>query len=188
MEKITKLFIYIVGFSGSGKLSTAVELSHMINASIVSSSFPYNFHINKFYNNIFQHNEEIESNIMQIMLKVVEIYPKKSKNYIFFSELTKNDMRMYNELVNLSIKMKTRILPVVLKCSTSILYNRLESKKRSGYRKFNFYNDFEEKLKNKDLFIPPNSLEIENSSMSIQEVAKEIINQAINLTKEIYTT
>ena len=184
MKKITKLFIYMIGFSGSGKLSTAVELSHMINASIVSSSFPY---INKLYNNIFEHTKEIEHNTMQIMLKIIEIYPKKSQNYIFFSELTKDDMRMYYELVNLSIKMKTRILPVVLKCSTSILYNRLESKKRNGYRQFSSYKNFTERLKNKDLFIPPNSLEIENSSMSIQEVAKEIINQAINLTKEIYT-
>ncbi len=44
-KQITGFFVYIIGFSGSGKLSTAIELSNMIDALIVNSNFSNNIRL-----------------------------------------------------------------------------------------------------------------------------------------------
>ncbi len=107
-KQLTKFFIYITGLPGSGKLSTAIVLSSMINALIVSG-FEYNQTSKEVQNRIY--------NIVQVMLQAVEAYPIDSKNYIFLDDLMKNNndnITIYNSIVELSKKMSTKILPIVL--------------------------------------------------------------------------
>ena len=190
-KNITGFFIYVIGFTGSGRLSTAVELSHMINALVVSRSFPHNMEIYALYDNLFEHGKvpkEVQDriyDITQIMLQVIESYPAESKNYIFFDELIKDDehdIRMYNSVVSLSEKMNTKVLPVVLRCNLPTLQKRIELKSRSENKRVIGANSIIERFQSKDLFVPPNAIEIENSSMNIREVAEEIVAQVYQLS------
>ena len=184
-KQITGFFVYIIGFSGSGKLSTAIELSNMIDALIVSSNLPNNA-LCSIYDSTFEHDKipkEVQDriyDITQIMFQVIEAYPIHSKNYIFIDELIKNndhDINMYNSIVNLSTKMDTKILPIVLKCDLPTLQKRVELKSQRENKKVTSTSNIIEKFRSKDLFIPPNAIEIKNSDMSIKEVAEEIVNQ-----------
>lgn len=186
-KQITGLFIYIIGFSGSGKLSTAIELSHMVDALIVSSSFPYNAQIHTVYGDVFEQEkipkgvQDTIYDITQTMLQVIESYPTKSKNYIFFDELVEgsdHDIRMYNSVVSLSTKMNTRVLPIVLRCNLSTLQKRIELKNKRGNKKIISASNSVERFKSRDLLVPTNAIEIENSNISAREVAEEIMSQA----------
>ncbi|MEC4734619.1 MAG: hypothetical protein O7161_01490, partial [Wolbachia endosymbiont of Halictus tumulorum] len=182
-------FIYLSGLSGSGKLSTAIELSNMINALIVNSKFYNNVQACSIYDGVFERDQipkEVQDRIygimqiMQIMLQVIENYPIHSKNYIFIDELMENNdqnMRMYDSIVRLSKKMNTEILPVVLRCDLPTLQKRIALKRQRKNRKVINLNSIVEKFRTDDLFIPPSAIEIENSDMSIKEVAQEIVNQ-----------
>ncbi len=168
-KQLTKFFIYITGLPGSGKLSTAIVLSSMINALIVSG-FEYNQTSKEIQNRIY--------NIVQVMLQAVEAYPIDSKNYIFLDDLMKNNndnITIYNSIVELSKKMSTKILPIVLRCNSLILQERTIIKKQRKNRKVTNINSI--KFRAEDLFVPPNAIEIENSNMSIKEVAEEIVSQ-----------
>ncbi|MDM8334911.1 hypothetical protein [Wolbachia pipientis] len=185
-EQITGFFVYIIGFSGSGKLSTAIELSNMIDALIVNNNFSNNTQVRSIYNKVFEHDpipEEVQDgiyNVAQIMLQVIEAYPIHSKNYIFIDELMKNNdynIKMYNSVVELGRRMGTKIIPIVLKCCLPTLQKRIKLKRQRENRKFNNVSSIIEKFRAYNLFIPPRAIEIENSNMSIKEVAEEITSQ-----------
>jgi deoxyadenosine/deoxycytidine kinase len=191
-EQITGVFVYIIGFSGSGKLSTAIELSNMIGALIVNSNFSNNTQIRSIYDNIFEYDQipkEVQDriyNVAQTMLQAIEAYPIHSKNYIFIDELMKNNdynIRIYNSVVELSKRMNTRILPIVLKCDLPTLQKRIKLKRQRENRKVTNMSSVIEKFRTRNLFIPPNAIEIENSNMSIKEVAEEITNQMYRLSQ-----
>lgn len=185
-------FIYLSGLSGSGKLSTAIELSNMIDALIVNSKFYNNVQACSIYDGVFERDpipKEVQDRIygiMQIMLQVIENYPIHSKNYIFIDELMENNdqnMRMYDSIVRLSKKMGTEILPVVLRCDLLTLQKRIALKRQKKNRRVINVNNVIEKLRTNDSFIPPSAIEIENSNMSIKEVAQEIVNQMHKLSQ-----
>ncbi|MDN5247730.1 MAG: hypothetical protein QWI36_01140 [Wolbachia endosymbiont of Tyrophagus putrescentiae] len=190
-KQITGFFIYFIGFAGSGKLSTAVELSHVINALIVSSTFPHNSQIHDLYDSaIFKYDQtpkEVRDrmyNITQIILKVIESDPIHSRNYIFFDELIKDneyDTKTYNSVVNLSIKMNTKLLPVVLRCDLPTLQKRIELKSQRDNKRVVDASNIVEISRNKELFVPPNAIEIENSNLSIKEVTQKIIDKIYQL-------
>ncbi|WP_265044677.1 AAA family ATPase [Wolbachia endosymbiont (group A) of Epirrhoe alternata] len=185
-------FIYLSGLSGSGKLSTAIELSNMIDALIVNSKFYNNVQACSIYDGVLERDpipKEVQDRIygiMQIMLQVIENYPIHSKNYIFIDELMENNdqnMRMYDSIVRLSKKMGTEILPVVLRCDLLTLQKRIALKRQRKNRRVINVNNVIEKLRTNDSFIPPSAIEIENSNMSIKEVAQEIVNQMHKLSQ-----
>lgn len=179
-KQITGFFVYIIGFSGSGKLSTAIELSSMIDALIVNSNLSRDTQVCSIYNDAFRRGcvsknvEDRMYEIAQVMLQAIEAYPVSSKNYIFTDELVKNndhDMRMYNLVVKLSEKVNAKILPVVLRCNFLTLQKRIELKQERGNKRLAHTNN----MRRGDLFVPPNSMEIENSNKSVREVAQEIV-------------
>lgn len=168
-KQLTKFFIYITGLPGSGKLSTAIVLSSMINAVIVSGLE---------YNQTSKETQDRIYNTAQVMLQAVETYPIDSKNYIFLDDLMKNNndnIRIYNLIAELSKKMNIKILPIVLRCNPLILQKRIILKKQRKNRKVTNINSI--KFRAEDLFVPPNAIEIENSNMSIKEVAEKIVSQ-----------
>ncbi|MFV0990183.1 hypothetical protein JR055_05680 [Wolbachia endosymbiont of Nasonia giraulti] len=144
------------------------------------------------YDGVFERDQipkEVQDRIygiMQIMLQVIENYPIHSKNYIFIDELMENNdqnMRMYDSIVRLSKKMNTEILPVVLRCDLPTLQKRIALKRQRKNRRVINVNSVIEKLRTNDSFIPPSTIEIENSNMSIKEVAQEIVNQMHKLSQ-----
>ncbi|WP_168463908.1 hypothetical protein [Wolbachia endosymbiont of Ctenocephalides felis wCfeT] len=177
-KKLTGFFIYIIGFSGSGKLSTAIELSNAIDGLIVSSDLSSNVRTCSIYDEAFEHSKETQDrlyNIVQVMLQVIEAYPIDSKNYIFTNELIKNNdysTGIYNSIVRLGEKMNAKLLPVILKCNLPTLQKRIELKMQKENRKI---KNVVEKFRNKDLFIPPGAIEIENSNMGVKDVAEKIV-------------
>lgn len=188
----TGVFVYITSFSGSGKLSAAIELSNMIDALIVNSNFSNNTQIRSIYDNIFEYDqipEEVQDriyNIAQIMLQAIKAYPIHSKNYIFIDELMKSNdhnIRMYNSVVELSKRMNTRILPIVLKCDSPTLQKCVKLRRQRENKKVTNISSIIEKFRTRNLFVPPNAIEIENSNMSIKEVAEEITNQMYRLSQ-----
>lgn len=172
-KQLTKFFIYITGLPGSGKLSTAIVLSSMINAVIVSGLE---------YNQTSKEARDRMYNTANVMLQAIEAYPIDSKNYIFVDELMKNNdynIRIYNSIIELSKKMSTKILPIVLRCNPLVLQERTISKKQRKNRKVTNINSI--KFREEDLFVPQNAIEVENSNMSIKEVAEEIVSQMYKL-------
>ncbi|MGL9758763.1 MAG: AAA family ATPase [Wolbachia sp.] len=185
-KQLTGFFIYITGLPGSGKLSTTIELSSMIDALIVNSKFYNDVQVCSIYDNAFgldQISRGVQDRIygiVQIMLQAIESYPIHSKNYIFIDELMKNNdqnTRIYDSIVRLSKKMNTEILPVVLRCDLPTLQKRIALKKQRKNKKVTNINSMIEQLRTDNLFIPPSAIKIENSNMSIKEVAEEIVNQ-----------
>ncbi len=197
-RQITGFFVYIIGFSGSGKLSTAIELSNMIDALIVNSNFSNNTQVCSIYDNVFEHNhipKEVQDriyNIAQIMLQAIEAYLIHSKNYIFIDELMKNNdhnTKMYNSVAELSKRMNTQILPIVLRCDLLTLQKRIKLKRQRENKKATNISSIIENFRTYDSFIPPNAIEIENSNMNIKEVAEKITSQMHKLSQinSIYT-
>ncbi|WP_395462618.1 hypothetical protein [Wolbachia endosymbiont of Cantharis cryptica] len=120
------------------------------------------------------------------MLQAIEAYPIHSKNYIFIDELIKNNdysIKMYNSVVELSKRMDTKILPIVLKCDLPTLQRRIKLKRQRENKKIPNVSSIIEKFRTGNLFIPPSSIEIENSNMSIKEVAEEITSQMCRLSQ-----
>ncbi|WP_333023391.1 AAA family ATPase [Wolbachia endosymbiont of Pentidionis agamae] len=181
--KESGFFIYLIGFPGSGKLSTAVELSKRVGAVILSSAIFNNiiFSITEFSNS--EVPDEVWSRILEVrkvMLDVIAKYPTQSKNYIFTNELLNGDIydtQVYNSVVELSKKINTYILPVVLHCKNDELIRRIQSKERYLNRKITDPVFALKRIKEKKLFVPDGAFEIDNSELTIKEVADLILNK-----------
>lgn len=131
-----KTLIYLIGFPGSGKSTTAKELCKIIDAVIVSN--------NLFNNIIFDivklQNAEVPDDlwekifaVRENILAILEKYYVKLKHYIFTNELIEGDpydQKIYNSVINLSKKMGVKIFPVVLHCNNEELVKRVQSEER----------------------------------------------------------
>lgn len=175
-----KTLIYLIGFPGSGKFTTAKELCKIIDGVIVSN--------NLFNNIIFDivklQNAEVPDDlwekifaVRENMLAILEKHYIKSKHYIFTNELIEGDsydQRLYNSVVNLSKKMDMEILPVVLHCNNKELVKRVQSEERYQENKITDSDFAMKKIEGKRLFIPEGTLEIGNSNLSAKEVVEEM--------------
>ncbi len=185
MKRTTSLFVYIIGFPGSGKLSISMELNKMIDALVMDNSMFSNIAFNMIDSQLFTKHEvplELWDKIFEIRavtLKIIEQYPIKSGNYIFTNELLEGDeydMRVYNSVVDLSKRMQARMLPVVLHCSVDELKKRISSKERRKDQKITDVDFAMSRINGKKIFIPSNALEIDNSKLEPKEAAGMIIN------------
>ncbi len=178
-----KTLIYLIGFPGSSKFTTAKELCKIIDAVIVS---------NNLFNNIIfdivklqdaEVPDELWEKIFAVRENILAILEKhyiKSKHYIFTNELIEGDhydQRIYNSVVNLSKKMDMEILPVVLHCNDEELARRIHSKERCRKNKIIDSDFVMKRIEGKRLFIPEGTLEIDNSNLSAKEVAKKIVEE-----------
>lgn len=184
MPKVSKLFIYIIGFPGSGKLSISMELSKALDALIMDNSMFNNIAFNLVDSELFTKREvpqELWDKIFEIRavtLKIIEQYPTPSGNYIFTNELLEGDeydMRIYDSIVSLSKKLKAKMLPVVLNCSEDTLKKRISSEERRKNKKITDVDFAISRIKEKKLFVPENALEIDNSNLKPKEAAKIIM-------------
>ncbi|MFP3019930.1 MAG: AAA family ATPase [Wolbachia sp.] len=178
-----KTLIYLIGFPGSGKFTTAKELCKIIDAVIVSNNLFNNiiFDIVKLQN--AEVPDELWEKIFAVRENVLAILEKhyiKSKHYIFTNELIEGDpydQRIYNSVVNLSKKMDMEILPVVLHCNNEELVRRVQSEERYQENKITDSDFAMKRIEGKRLFIPEGTLEIGNSNLSAKEVAKKIVEE-----------
>ncbi|WP_341812839.1 MULTISPECIES: AAA family ATPase [unclassified Wolbachia] len=178
-----KTLIYLIGFPGSGKSTTAKELCKIIDAVIVSN--------NLFNNIIFDivklQNAEVPDDlwekifaVRENILAILEKYYVKLKHYIFTNELIEGDpydQKIYNSVINLSKKMGVKIFPVVLHCNNEELVKRVQSEERYQENKITDSDFAMKRIEGKRLFIPEGTLEIGNSNLSAKEVAKKIIEE-----------
>lgn len=180
---MVKTLIYLIGFPGSGKFTTAKELCKIIDAVIVSNNLFNNiiFDIVKLRNaevpdDLWEKIFAVRENILAIMEK----YYVKSKHYIFTNELVEGDpydQKIYNSVINLSRKMGVKIFPVVLHCNNEELVKRVQSEERYQENKITDSDFAMKRIEGKRLFIPEGTLEIGNSNLSAKEVAKKIIEE-----------
>lgn len=174
--------IYLIGFPGSGKLTIAKELCKIIDAVIVDN--------NLFNNIIFDiadlRDADVPDNlwkniliVRKDLLAILAVCYEKSKHYIFTNELVegeKYDQEVFNSVIDFSEKTGMKILFVVLHCSKEELVKRIQLQGRHGkITSPKYVKDIE--LKRKELFVPPGALEIDNSDLSAEEVAKEIVKE-----------
>ncbi|QOD38363.1 hypothetical protein [Candidatus Wolbachia massiliensis] len=178
---MSKTLIYLVGFPGSGKLTTAKELCKIIDAVIVNN--------NLFNNIIFKvvklRNGEVTDDlwekifaVRENMLSILEKHYIKSKHYIFTNELIDGDpydQRLYGSVVNVSKKMGMKVLPAILHCNSEELVKRVQLEERGQENKITDSDFAMKKIKGKRLFVPEGSLEIDNSYLSAKKVAKKIV-------------
>ncbi|WP_339048308.1 AAA family ATPase [Candidatus Mesenet endosymbiont of Phosphuga atrata] len=184
MQRVSKLFIYVIGFPGSGKLSISTELSKTLDALIMDNSMFNNIAFNLIDNELFTRREVPQKlwdkifEIRAVTLKIIEQYPTPSGNYIFTNELLEGDeydMRVYNSIVSLSEKLKTKMLPIILNCSEDVLKERISSKERHKNKKITDVDFATSRIRGKKLFVPKGALEIDNSNLKPKEAAKIIM-------------
>ncbi len=178
-----KTLIYLIGFPGSGKSTTAKELCKIIDAVIVSN----NLFNNIIFNIVKLQNAEVPDDlwekifaVRENILAILEKYYVKSKHYIFTNELIEGDpydQKIYNSVINLSKKMGVKIFPVVLHCNNEELVKRVQSEERYQENKITDSDFAMKRIEGKRLFIPEGTLEIGNSNLSAKEVAKKIIEE-----------
>lgn len=191
---MSKTLIYLIGFPGSGKFTTAKKLCEIIDAVIVSNDLFNNiiFKVVKLKNS--EVTDDLWGKIFTVrenMLAILEKHHIKSKHYIFTNELIEGDLydqRIYNSVVGLSEKMGVEILPVVLYCNNKELVRRIQSKKRLQENKIVDLNFAMKRIKGKKLFVPEGSLEIDNSSLSSRKVAERIIKKVKSGGKLVKTS
>ena len=191
---MSKTLIYLIGFPGSGKFTTAKELCKIIDGVIVSN--------NLFNNIIFDivklQNAEVPDDlwekifaVRENMLAILEKYYIKSKHYIFTNELIESDphdQKLYNSVVNLSKKVGVEILPVALHCNNEELVKRVQSEERCRESKITDSDFAIKRIRGKRLFVPEGSLEIDNSNLSAKEIAKRIVKRMNNRKKLVKTS
>ncbi|NSM56453.1 ATP-binding protein [Wolbachia endosymbiont of Atemnus politus] len=191
---MSRTLIYLIGFPGSGKLTTAKELCKIVDAVIVSNNLFNNIILgvvkltnNKVINDLWEKIFAVRENMLAILGK----YHIKSKHYIFTNELIDGDsydQRVYSSMVNLGKEMSVEILPVVLHCNNEELVKHVQSKERYQENKI-INSDFAMKrIEGKRLFVPEGSLEIDNSSLSAKEVAERIVEEMKGREKLIKTS
>jgi broad-specificity NMP kinase len=189
---MNKALIYLIGFPGSGKSTTAKEISKIIDAVIVSNNFINNI----IFNVINLQNAKVPDDLWESiflirknMLAILEKHHIKSKHYIFTNELLKGDrydQKVYNLILDLSTKMNASIFSVVLHCNKAELAKRVQSKERSQENKITDLDFAMKRIEGERLFIPEGALEIDNSSLSAKEVARKIADKIIS--KELVNT
>ncbi|WP_168463782.1 hypothetical protein [Wolbachia endosymbiont of Ctenocephalides felis wCfeT] len=121
--------------------------------------------------------------VRENMLAILEKHYIKSKHYIFTNELIDGDpydQRVYNSVVRLSEKMGVTMLSIVLHCDYKKLIKRIQSSKRRKVNKVTDPSYIKKKIAGKKLFVPNGALEIDNSNLSVKEVAKKIIDKVRN--------
>ncbi|WCR57663.1 DEAD/DEAH box helicase family protein [Wolbachia endosymbiont of Ctenocephalides felis wCfeJ] len=191
---MSKTLIYLIGFLGSGKLTTAKELCKIIDAVIVSN--------NLFNNSILRvvklPNAKVPDDlwekifvVRENMLAILEKHHIRSQHYIFTNELIDGDpydQRLYSSIVNLGKKMGVKIFPVVLHCNSEELAKRVCSEERHKENKITDSDFAIQKIKGKRLFVPEGSLEIDNSSLSAKEVAERIVKKMKNGERLVETS
>ncbi|MGL9717425.1 MAG: AAA family ATPase [Wolbachia sp.] len=191
---MSRTLIYLIGFPGSGKLTTAKELCKIIDAVIVSN--------NLFNSIIFEvvelRNSEVTDDlwekifaVRENMLAMLREHHIKSKHYIFTNELIDGDpydQKLHKSVVNLSKKMGVEILPVVLHCNSEELVKRVQSEERHQENKITDSDFAMKKIKGKRLFAPEGSFEIDNSSLSAKEVAERIVKKMKNGERLVETS
>lgn len=178
---MSKTLIYLIGFPGSGKLTTAKELCKIIDAVIISNNLFNNIILNIINLRNSEVSDELWESIFLVrenMLAILEKHHIKSKHYIFTNELIDGDsydQRIYDSVVNLSEKMSVEILPVVLYCNNEELVKRVQSEERSKENKITDPDSMRKRIEGKRLFVPKGALEFNNSYLSAKEVAKKIV-------------
>ncbi|MDN5247761.1 MAG: hypothetical protein QWI36_01305 [Wolbachia endosymbiont of Tyrophagus putrescentiae] len=187
---MNKNLIYLIGFPGSGKFTVAKELCKIIDAVIVQNNMfndiifnIVNLKGNNVPDNLWNSIFKVRENLLAILGK----YHSKSKHYIFTNELIEGDCydrKIYDSVVNLSNSMQVKMLPVVLHCSDiGELMKRIQFEERRQYNKITNLYYAMERTREKKLFIPPNALEIDNSNLSAEKVAKRIIEEMEKMSK-----
>ncbi|APR99177.1 hypothetical protein ASM33_03555 [Wolbachia endosymbiont of Folsomia candida] len=183
------MLIYLIGFPGSGKFTTAKEICKTIDAAVISN----NLFNNIIFNIVDLRNGNVPVDLWESiflvrenMLAILEKHHIKSKHYIFTNELIDGDpydQRIYNSVINFSERMNLDILFVVLHCDTQELVKRIQSEERSKENKIADPDSAMERIKGKKLFVPEGALEFDNSHLSAKEVAKKIVEKIKNKRK-----
>ncbi|MGL9761161.1 MAG: AAA family ATPase [Wolbachia sp.] len=191
---MSKTLIYLMGFPGSGKFTIARKLSEIIDVVIVSN----NLFNNVIFNVVKLPNAEVSNDLWEKIFAVIEnmlaVFGKhhiKSKHYIFTNELIDGDsydQRVYSSMVNLGEKMGVEILPVVLHCNNEELIKRVELKERYQEGKISDSDFAIKRTREKRLFVPEGSIEIDNSNLSAKEVAARIVKKMNNEEKLVKTS
>ncbi|WCR53236.1 MAG: Shikimate kinase [Wolbachia endosymbiont of Ctenocephalides orientis wCori] len=174
-----KIFIYLIGFPGSGKSTIAKALCKDMNAVIVSN----NLFNNIIFNVIKLPNAEVPdelwksiSVVRENMLAILEEHHIES-NYIFTNELIEgdpHDQGVYKLVENMGKKMGVEILSVVLHCNREELIKRVQSEERKNEKKITDSEFLIKRIEGRKIFVPEGALEIDNSNLSPEEVAEQI--------------
>ncbi len=105
-----RTLIYLIGFPGSSKFTTAKELCKIISAVIVSNNLFNNIEFDIVKLQDAEVPDDLWEKIFAVrenILAILEKHYVKSKHYIFTNELIEGDLydqRLYNLVVNLSKK------------------------------------------------------------------------------------
>lgn len=175
---MSSTIIYLIGFSGVGKLTIAKELSRLINARIVDNHL-----IN---NPIFQlipldGRTPIPrivwgkiAQIREIVFNAIEEISPSDFNFIFTNELFEADIKVYHRVAAIAQKRKSVFIPIRLICDLEELCRRVSSEERTAQFKMTSIEATKAKFEKENLLLPKEAQTIDVTHLSPKEVAEKI--------------
>lgn len=184
------IIIYLIGFSGTGKLTIAREIARLSGARIVD---------NHLINNPVFSLISLDSKtplpdsvwqkvwaIRHIVLQVIEEISPHDFSFIFTNELvegSEGDKKLFKEIEELAIKRRAIFLPVRLLCKEEELCRRVISTERKNSLKDTSIENARKKSRNQTILQPnhPNTLSLDVSDLIPLQAAQLILEKAVNI-------
>ena len=189
---MTNVIIYLIGFSGVGKLTIAKELSQRINARIVDNHLINNPILSlipldgktPIPNIVWERIAEIR----EIVFSTIEEVSPANFNFIFTNELlesSQQDIDAYHRIAAIAHKRKSIFVPIRLVCDADELYKRVSSVERVTRFKMASIESTQSKLEKESLFTPPATFTqtIDVTHLSAKQVAEKIVEIVIRITE-----
>lgn len=175
------VFIYLIAFPGTGKLTIARELQKEFPSILVDNHFINNIvfklidtdGVTKLSERVWHYTEETR----KIVLNVIRELSKPDRNFIFTNALMQNDptdLRLYNDIVKLSNDRNAYLLPVCLIISKEELCRRVISPDRKVNLKGINPEEASVLWDKHNVFTPEGSLTLDVSSLTPDKAANAI--------------
>ena len=181
--KVENTFIYLIGFSGTGKLTIAKELQKLVPAILVDNHLINNVvfslidcdGVTPLPDEVWDYTWQVRD----IVLSTIRHLSKPERNFIFTNELiegSENDAKLFEEIETLATQRRANLFPVRLAISIDELCKRIVSPERKSKLKAIDAHDMRERAAISKVFIPdhPNRIELDVTHLSAVESAKII--------------
>lgn len=186
------VIIYLIGFPGTGKYTTAKAISELENFLVIDNQYINNpiFSLialdgkTKLPDRVWANTAKIREAIFDT---ITNISPK-SFNFVFTNALLQSDPDskfIFEQVENLTKERQGLFVPVLLECSLEQLQKRIVTEDRTQRLKENSAELAKQYYEQDKVYIPEhdNIFKIETTNLSPEETAKKILEHCRSLLR-----